>query len=100
MQAVVFHAVGDIRLEDVAEPKIQQQSDAVVRARVMKGYEILRAPFDGTVTARYADPGALLPAATGSTSSAQPLLEVAQRALFVLPLVVILARIDVGRAVL
>jgi threonine dehydrogenase-like Zn-dependent dehydrogenase len=31
MQAVVFHAVGDIRLEDVAEPKIQQQSDAIVR---------------------------------------------------------------------
>ena len=50
----------------------------VVRARVQKDYQFLRAPFDGTVTARYADPGALLPAATGSTSSAQPLLEIAQ----------------------
>ncbi len=46
----------------------------VVRARVQKDYQLLRAPFDGTVTARYADPGSLLPAATGSTSSAQPLL--------------------------
>jgi membrane fusion protein (multidrug efflux system) len=51
---------------------------SLARAEVQKGYQILRAPFDGTITARYADPGALLPAATGSTSSAQPLLEVAQ----------------------
>src|SRR5204862_6980152 len=50
----------------------------VSRARAQKDYQLLRAPFDGTVTARYADPGTLLPAATGSTSSAQPLLEVAQ----------------------
>ena len=51
---------------------------ALARAEVQKGYQVIRAPFDGTITARYADPGALLPAATGSTSSAQPLLEVAQ----------------------
>jgi RND family efflux transporter MFP subunit len=51
---------------------------ALERAQVQKGYQVLRAPFDGTITARYADPGALLPAATGSTSSAQPLLEMAQ----------------------
>jgi hypothetical protein len=31
MKAVVFHAVGDFRLEDVAEPKIQEPTDAVVR---------------------------------------------------------------------
>src|SRR5256885_2846733 len=61
-----------------AEEAVKVAEAALVRARVMKGYEILRAPFDGTVTARYADPGALLPAATGSTSSAQPLVEIAQ----------------------
>jgi RND family efflux transporter MFP subunit len=48
------------------------------RAKVQKEYEIIRAPFAGTITARYADPGALLPAATGSTSSAQPVLDLAQ----------------------
>jgi len=48
------------------------------RAKVQKDYEIIRAPFAGTITARYADPGALLPAATGSTSSAQPVLDLAQ----------------------
>src|SRR3989440_11948139 len=31
MKAVVFHGVGDIRVEDVGEPKIQQPTDAIVR---------------------------------------------------------------------
>jgi threonine dehydrogenase-like Zn-dependent dehydrogenase len=31
MKAVVFHGIGDIRLDDVPEPKIQQPSDALVR---------------------------------------------------------------------
>lgn len=31
MKAVVFHDVGDIRLEDVPEPRIEQATDAIVR---------------------------------------------------------------------
>ncbi|WP_026076135.1 zinc-dependent alcohol dehydrogenase [Noviherbaspirillum massiliense] len=31
MKAVVYHSVGDIRLEDVPEPKIEQPTDAIVR---------------------------------------------------------------------
>jgi threonine dehydrogenase-like Zn-dependent dehydrogenase len=31
MKAVVFHGVGDIRLDDVEEPKIQDPTDAIVR---------------------------------------------------------------------
>ncbi|HEY8491315.1 MAG TPA: alcohol dehydrogenase catalytic domain-containing protein, partial [Dehalococcoidia bacterium] len=31
MKAVVFHGVGDIRLEDVPEPRIQEPTDAVIR---------------------------------------------------------------------
>jgi len=31
MKAVVFHDVGDIRLEDVSDPRIQEPTDAVVR---------------------------------------------------------------------
>jgi threonine dehydrogenase-like Zn-dependent dehydrogenase len=31
MKAVVFHGVGDIRLDDVADPKIQDPTDAIVR---------------------------------------------------------------------
>jgi threonine dehydrogenase-like Zn-dependent dehydrogenase len=31
MKAVVFHGIGDIRLEDVSDPKIQEPTDAIVR---------------------------------------------------------------------
>lgn len=31
MKAIVFHGVGDIRLDDVAEPKIREETDAIVR---------------------------------------------------------------------
>ena len=43
-----------------------------------KAYEIVRAPFNGTVTARYADPGALLQNATAAQTSARPLVSVSQ----------------------
>lgn len=31
MKAVVFHAIGDIRLDNVKEPKLQESTDAIVR---------------------------------------------------------------------
>jgi len=31
MKAVVFHGIGDIRLEEVSEPQIQEPTDAIVR---------------------------------------------------------------------
>jgi threonine dehydrogenase-like Zn-dependent dehydrogenase len=31
MKAVVFHDLGDIRFEDVPEPRIEQPTDAIVR---------------------------------------------------------------------
>jgi RND family efflux transporter MFP subunit len=40
-------------------------------------YKYLRAPFSGTVTARYADPGALIQNAINSQTSAQPVVTVA-----------------------
>jgi threonine dehydrogenase-like Zn-dependent dehydrogenase len=33
MKAVVFHSIGDIRLDDVEEPKIQEPTDAIVPSR-------------------------------------------------------------------
>ena len=42
----------------------------------LSGYQVIRAPFDGIVTARYVDPGALLQAATQSVN-ALPLVSVA-----------------------
>ena len=40
-------------------------------------YEIIDAPFDGIVTARNVDPGALIPQATGATTPGTPLLSLA-----------------------
>jgi len=31
MKAVVFHDIGDIRVDDVPEPKIKESTDAIVR---------------------------------------------------------------------
>ena len=42
------------------------------------GYKNLVAPFSGTVTARYADPGALVQNATSSQTSAQPVVTLSE----------------------
>ena len=42
----------------------------------LRSYESIRAPFDGTITARFADPGALLQQATTSQSAALPVLTI------------------------
>ena len=31
MKAAVFHDVGDVRLDDVPEPKLQESTDAIIR---------------------------------------------------------------------
>ena len=47
------------------------------RTSALRAYTVIRAPFSGIVTTRYVDPGAFLPAATGSTQSAVPIADVA-----------------------
>ena len=42
-----------------------------------QSYERVRAPFDGVVTARYVDPGALVAAGTASNQTVQPLFDIA-----------------------
>ncbi|HVY47964.1 MAG TPA: efflux RND transporter periplasmic adaptor subunit [Minicystis sp.] len=61
---------------DNAEDAARIAEANLARSRALTSYEILRAPFDGVITARYVDPGALLPAATGSTQAAQPVVDV------------------------
>ena len=52
-------------------------AEGIVRnLATMKSYETLRAPLAGMVTARYADPGALVQNATTSQTSALPVLTV------------------------
>ncbi len=47
-------------------------------AAAEKEYETIRAPFDGTVIARYADPGALMQSASSSQTSALPVATISR----------------------
>lgn len=50
----------------------------VASLAAQKDYEIIRSPFDGTVTVRFADPGALIQNAGSSTGTASPVVTVSQ----------------------
>ncbi|MFT3699093.1 MAG: efflux RND transporter periplasmic adaptor subunit [Kofleriaceae bacterium] len=63
--------------QDRADADVQAAQSDVDRLRALKSFDLIRAPFDGIVTKRYVDVGALMPAPTGSTQSAQPLVDVA-----------------------
>jgi membrane fusion protein, multidrug efflux system len=62
----------------------QAEADAAVskatleQIGTLKSYEQLVAPFTGTVTARYADPGALIQNAATSQTSALPVVEISE----------------------
>ena len=62
-QAISDASVSKARLEEIG---------------VQKAYEKIVAPFDGTVTARFADPGALVQNAANSQTSALPVVTVSQ----------------------
>lgn len=42
-----------------------------------QAYEVIKAPLDGMITARYVDPGALIPQATAPSSGSTPVLAIA-----------------------
>ncbi len=61
---------------DQAAANVNISEAALKQLSTLSGYQVIRAPFDGVITARFADPGALLQAAT-SNVSALPLVTVA-----------------------
>jgi membrane fusion protein (multidrug efflux system) len=63
---------------DHAEAAAKMAEANAESLRNQKEYEILRAPFHGIVTARYADPGALVQSAATSQTTALPLLTLSQ----------------------
>jgi RND family efflux transporter MFP subunit len=62
---------------DQSRAQVNQLNAELARIEAMRGYSVIRAPFAGVITQRYADPGALLQAATGATQSALPLVDIA-----------------------
>jgi RND family efflux transporter MFP subunit len=61
---------------DVAEAAYQGAKHLMEQRVVMRDYTKVRAPYDGTITARFADPGALIQIATSSATSAIPLFTI------------------------
>jgi membrane fusion protein (multidrug efflux system) len=76
--ALLPSGVVSIQESDVARTNAEVAQATVEALKSQKSYETLRAPFRGTVTARYADLGALVQNATSSQTSALPVLTVAQ----------------------
>ncbi|HEY3876725.1 MAG TPA: efflux RND transporter periplasmic adaptor subunit, partial [Candidatus Kapabacteria bacterium] len=60
-----------------AEFNFQQAEQTVEQYKSLKSYEEICAPFAGTVTARYADPGALVQNAQNGATSSLPVVSVA-----------------------
>jgi membrane fusion protein, multidrug efflux system len=74
-----------LRTGVIARQDFDNQNAAMLQARatleqyrMLQGYEVIRAPFDGIVTARNVDPGHLVPAATGATSTTSAILSIAR----------------------
>jgi RND family efflux transporter MFP subunit len=63
---------------EIADAQLRTSHDALRRTRFVQRYQVITAPFSGLVTARYADPGALIPQATGSTQAAQPIVDLVE----------------------
>ena len=61
---------------DVAEATYHGAKDLMQQRAAMREYTKVRAPYDGIVTARFADPGALIQVATSSATTAIPLFTI------------------------
>jgi membrane fusion protein, multidrug efflux system len=63
---------------DRARTEAAMASERLEGLREQQGYETLRAPFAGRITARFADPGALVQSAATSQTSALPVVTVSK----------------------
>jgi RND family efflux transporter MFP subunit len=61
---------------DVAEATFQGAKHLMEQRSILRDYTKVRAPYAGIITARFADPGALIQVATASATSAIPLFTI------------------------
>ena len=61
-----------------AQNRVSVLKSDEARLKTMRKYETITAPFDGVVTKRYANTGALIQAGTASQSQAMPVVRVSQ----------------------
>ena len=76
-QALVRFGVVAQQQADNARAQMKEAKAALDQLIATQAYETIRAPFSGVVTARYVDPGALIPEATSQSSAARPIIAMA-----------------------
>ncbi len=65
-----------VQSADAADTAYRMAVATLAQLQVMKSYEVLRAPFDGTITARFVDVGALVQSSVTNQTSNQPVMTI------------------------
>ena len=76
-QDLVAHGWTSHQAADQAETDFTMAEAAVAQNATLKSYEQIYAPFDGVVTARFVDDGALVQNSTTNKTSNQPIVTIA-----------------------
>ncbi len=76
-QALVGFGVVAQQQADNAHAQMKEARAALDQLIATQAYEAIRAPFSGIVTARYVDPGALIPQATSQSAPVTPMISMA-----------------------
>lgn len=76
-QALVRFGVVAQQQADNAHAQMKEARAALDQLIATQAYEAIRAPFSGIVTARYVDPGALIPQATSQSAPVTPMISMA-----------------------
>lgn len=62
-----------------AQQRVQERQSEVNKTKTLLDYATITVPFEGIITHRYADPGALIQAGTTSSTQTLPLVDLAQQ---------------------
>jgi len=62
-----------------AQQRVEECQSEVNKTKTLRDYATITVPFEGIITRRYADPGALIQAGTASNTQAMPLVDLAQQ---------------------
>jgi RND family efflux transporter MFP subunit len=75
--ALVTRGWTSVQSADQANTAYRMALANMQQLAVMKSYEVLRAPFDGTITARFVDVGAMVQSSVTNQTSNQPVVTIA-----------------------
>jgi membrane fusion protein, multidrug efflux system len=76
-QELVRQEVIPQQTADTSHATMLQARDAYEQELALQSYEVVRAPFDGIVAARYVDPGTLIPQSTTPSATNSPIVSLA-----------------------